>query len=278
MQETRFLQGLGGKAAPVIAALLLISATNLRADGDSLETGLLNLVSDISQIDLSGPRDLLRSGAPPDGTVPLTREALEASLFRPAPAAPQQQQYQRTAPETASAGGGALDFLRGLTTGLNDGAAFASALKKGDVQGTLNAAQQALADAQHPGAPGSGTPGAFVAPQGGGTYVGPGAQVVHRLLGLPGVSPYIRSWNPPAPRLPRAMDQRSDLLRAAIIDAWGAEAEARAGRPAPASQMAQVMYQNLKSAYQLRSINMAPSSGGYLVSDSDLGWMVANFR
>jgi len=95
----------------------------------------------------------------------------------------------------------------------------------------------------------------------GGPYIGRGNQTVHNLLAFPTVKPYILSWTPPAPQLPPANGQREALIAAAVLDAWGAEAEARAGRPKVAEQLAVLMHENLQNAYSLRSTTPLPSGG-----------------
>jgi len=163
---------------------------------------------------------------------------------------------------------GILNGLSSLAQALQQGSAeIANIRNRQTPRSTLKALAQNLnslnGGTPAPGATNNNTSNSIQGQAGthGGPYNGPGANTVHELLGLPSVKPYIRSWTPPAPQLPPANGQREALIAAAIEDAWGAEAEARAGRPKRAEQLAAVMHENLKNAYLLRSTTPLPIGG-----------------
>lgn len=103
-----------------------------------------------------------------------------------------------------------------------------------------------------------------------GQYRSVAEYLLNSVHGWPGSSP---------PSLPTPSGQRDALIEAAIVDAWGAEAEAQAGRNQQASLMALTMHQNLSNAYSLRSYGSGKLPSGSetnFLSDQKLGQLVSS--
>jgi hypothetical protein len=102
-------------------------------------------------------------------------------------------------------------------------------------------------------------------------YTGHGAEAARRLLTDVG------GWPRSSPLQIAASTQRDTLIAAAVVQAWGAEAEAQQGAMQKAAQMAATMHANLKSAYSLLSVGSKPDNSGNIITETELASLADSY-